>query len=134
MLILNPTSVILGNQILPNVSSIAIDRAASRQLIEWSDEGPHIVFIDCPEQRITITLVQELSRGELSIPAPGTSLQLVFQTSIDSSHAGWSVISIPVVLLAAKHESKARGFVRTLSLVAISSNGISDPVTISPIQ
>ena len=133
MLILNPTSVTLGSQILPNVSAIAIDRVATRQIIEWSDAGPHIVYVDCPEQRITITLIQEFAQGDLSSPPPGASLTLNFHTSIDASHAGWSKITVPTVLLATKHESKTRGFTRTLTFAAISTDGSTDPVTVAPL-
>ena len=134
MLILTPSNVTFGSFTFSNISSIMIDRASTRRIIEWSDDGPHPVFVDCPEQRITITAVQELAQGELSSPIPGTSATLSFSTAHNRSAAGWSRITVPAVLVAITHDSKPRGFIRSLSFIAVSPRGDSDPISIAPLN
>ena len=134
MLILSPSNVLFGSLACPTVSSIMIDRATTRRIIEWNDDGPHPVFVDCPEQRITITVVQELAQGDLSAPVPGTSATLSFAAALNRSGAGWSRVSVPAVLVGVTHDSKPRGFIRSLSFIALSPRGDADPVSITPLN
>ncbi len=131
MLILNPRHVRFGSLELEDVRSVAIDRAASRQVVEWSDLGPHAVFADAPERKVTIKLVRELSRDGLDGPLPGDAQTFSLRTSANASDAGGSAISSSAVVMRVTHELTGQsGALQRIELIAISASGDQDPVTI----
>ena len=131
MLLLNPQSVTFGAATWDGVTSVSIDRATTREAIEWSDCGPHIVFADCPEQRITIKVIREVTRDDLGSPHPGDAAEAVFHTSPTSATAGRTRIRADCVITAVTHEiSQKKGALQTITLTALSPNGATDPITI----
>lgn len=139
MLILNPASVRFGDSLWDDVSLVAIDRAATRLVEEWSDAGPYAVFIDCPEQRVAVRIVRRLMRDEPVPPALGTSGQLRMVTSPGASDAGRSTIEMTAVLTSVAHQvpgepsAKASAVAQqTLSFLAVSIDGEENPVSITP--
>ncbi len=132
MLILNPRNVRFGSLVLDDVRSVSIDRVATREIVEWSDFGPHAVFADAPERKVTIRLVRELTRDGLDAPLPGDSDTLSLRTSPNASDAGGTSVSASAVVTRVTHEllGQARAL-QKIEFVAISTSGDTDPVTIA---
>ncbi len=132
MLVLNPSSVSFAGTVWPGVTLVTISRAAQKQVTEWSDAGPHVVLADVPEQVVKLRVEAELKEGDANGPAPGASGTLSVTTSPNASDAGKRVISATVVVAAVSYEVSAkRGAVRTVELVAISSDGATDPIRVA---
>ncbi len=132
MLVLNPRQVKFGNTVWDDVVLVAVDRAASRVVEEWSDLGPYAAFGDVPEQRITIRVVQELARDDLDGPGPGDLAELTLHTSPGWSDGGRRKLAARAMVTRVEHEvSLKRGAVRTVTLLAISEDGAEDPVAVT---
>jgi hypothetical protein len=132
MLLLNPRLVTFASARWDDVALIAIDREAHKEIVEWSDNGPHVVLADVPEQRIQIKVLQEIIRDDVTVPHPGDAGELTFHTSPTSSDAGRKQISTQAVILRVEHElSLKRGALRTITLIAVSENGADDPFSIT---
>jgi hypothetical protein len=132
MLWLNPTAVDLFGAALGGVSSVAVDRAATRSAEERGDLGPHVVFADAPEQRVTVRVrrrVDEASAGALSGVAVGAMGELSFRVSASRSDRGGRVVRATVVVRGVDHALSERdGFVQTITMTAVSSDGAADPI------
>ena len=134
MLILNPASVMLAGVEYSNVESCAIDRAAHKEVVEWSDNGPYAVFADVPEQKVEIKFTQRLASNaadqQLDRLRPGQSVSVEVVTSLNSSQAQRRRITATCVVRAVRNlvsvgkDPQAR---RVIELIAI-SDGSSDPV------
>jgi hypothetical protein len=135
MLILNPASVKIAGAEHTNVESCAIDRAAHKEVVEWSDNGAFAVFADVPEQRVEIKLTQRLESNaadqQLDLLRPGQSVSLEMVTSLNSSQARRRKLTATGVVRAVRNvvgvgkDPQAR---RVIELIAISSDGSTDPV------
>lgn len=137
MIVLNPRRVQFGATPLENVAWIAMDRQGTRVTREWSDEGPYPVFVDVPEQAITITMAQELVREDLSTPfgvAPagvGQVATLSFVTSPNATDQSRRRVSVSAALVSLSHSVSMRRATRTFVFEAVASSAASDPVTVS---
>ncbi len=132
MLILNPRHVTFAAATWPDVTLITLSRRTTRVVLDWSDNGPHPTFADCPEQRTDIKLMMEVQRGDLDGPRPGDTGTLAFFTSPTTADGARRRVSMTAVVVGVGHEvSLKAGAVRTIDLVAVSSDGAADPVTIS---
>jgi len=110
---------------------VAVDRAATRLIEEWSDNGPHAVLVDAPEQRVTVRVVQEPSGDAPGAPLPGESGEFVVFTAPASGDTGRLRVSCEAVVTRVEHEvSLRRGSVRTVWLTAVSADGANDPITV----
>lgn len=132
MVILNPTSVRLGDDVLEGVLSVSIDRIAEREVVEWSDLGPHVVLADVPEQRVNAKIVQALPRGTIEGPAPGdmTTLVLITQANNQSRMRVSASAVVTRVTHAVRDAGRGEGITRTIDLVLVSSDGSADPVSV----
>ncbi|MBL8765354.1 MAG: hypothetical protein JNM07_13925 [Phycisphaerae bacterium] len=132
MLALNPTVVRFGDQVWEDVTALAIDRAAERAVEHWGDLGPHAVLVDVPEQRVTIRVVRRVTRDEPADVRPGAAADFVAYTAPAGSDAARRKISAAAVAVSCRTElSERSGATRTIELVAVSSDGAQDPVTVS---
>ena len=132
MLILNPRQVRFGPSTWADVSLVAIDRDASRLALEWSDMGPHPVMADAPEQRLTIRVVQEVSRDDLNSPRPGDLGTLTLFTSPTGADARRRKVTCSCVITGVSHDlSLSRGTQRRITLTALSPDGAADPITVA---
>jgi hypothetical protein len=131
MLILNPQTVRFGQARWPDVSALAIDRRPRRIIEEWTDTGPYPALVDCPEQRIRITIIQELAHADPSPPRPGDQATLSCFTAPARAESARRKVSTTAVILEVRHElSHKKGALRTITLAAI-SGGQADPITIT---
>ena len=131
MLLLNPRVVKFGDAVWDNVAAVAIDRRAHKTVEEWSDEGPYATVADVPEQRVRMTVVQELTREDVGGPRPGESALLSLCTSAGADSGRKRVAATCVVLDVSHEVSIKKGAVRTITLAAVSTDGAADPITIS---
>lgn len=132
MLVLNPRRVTFGSAAWTNVSSVSIGRASNRLLAEWSDEGPHVVLADVPEQLVSVRVVQEMLGDDMDTPRPGESGALSFTTGANSSDAATREVTVAeaVVRTVTYETSTSRGSRRFIGLVAVSADGTADPVSV----
>ena len=132
MLILNPRQLTFANETWPNISLVTIDRKCARPAINWSDNGPHPTFVDAPEQQVEVQVVMEVEREDLDTPRPGDLGTLTFETSPTASDAARRRITMTAVITNVTHElSLRRGALRTIDLIAVSSDGATDPIAIT---
>lgn len=130
MIWLNPDRVMLGAIELRDVFMIAVDRAARRLAEEWTDLGPHAGFADVPEQRVMVSLARRILESEAASPKPGEAHTLTFRAGASASAAGVWAYSIPVVVVSVEHSMAASGgAMQRLRAVAVSPDGLADPVT-----
>jgi hypothetical protein len=132
MLVLNPKEVEFEGESWADVSAVSVDREAARTVETWSDLGPHLAFADVPERRVVIKVMQELGSDSLLSVAPGDAGELSFYASHGSTDAGRKRVEADVVVTKVQHEvSLKRGAVRTVTCVAVSSDGSADPVRVT---
>ena len=139
-LILNPDILRFEELVFDHVLSIEVDRAASRTAEDWSDLGPHAALIDTPELRTTIRLTRRLGSDSLgSAPAPGRLGTLTFYTSPHHSDANRKRIRIRCVITAVEHKLLTAGAKevvtaltaeQTITALAVSTDGATDPITL----
>ena len=130
MLVLAPESVDFDGELWLGVESIAIDRTASREGVEVGDHGPHGVFADVPEQRVSVKVTRKIERSELGTVVPGDEGQLQFRAGFGRTDAGWSSVTVGVVVTRVDHDFSRSGVHRVVTMVAVSSDGVSDPVSV----
>ncbi|MFG0305681.1 MAG: hypothetical protein ACF8Q5_05650 [Phycisphaerales bacterium JB040] len=132
MLALNPRRVEFGGDTWGNVSSVAISRTAETLIAEWSDAGPHMVLADVPEQRVTVEVVQSLLGEDMDEPKPGAMGTLSFETGRSSTDSSTDTVSMTAVIERVWYEvSVSRGSTRRVRLLAVSADGLADPVSVS---
>jgi len=135
MLALNPDRVRFAGVLWDGVTRAAIDRVAVRQVVEWSDAGPHAVLADVPEQRVLITVERQLARDGMDWPRPGEAGELTFYAAPAGSEAGRVRVRATCVVLSVMHElSGRRGAVRRVEMIAISADGAADPVSVTAVE
>jgi hypothetical protein len=131
MLILNPRRVTFAGTQWNDVTLVAIDRAATRLAVGYSDNGPHPTFADAPEQRTTVRVVMDASSG-LVAPRPGDAGTLSLTTSPTASDAAAQTLTASCVVTRVSHELGLKHTpTRTIEFIALSTNGAADPITIS---
>lgn len=130
MIWLDPTRVTLAGAALEGVSSVSVDRKATRFVEEHSDFGPHIVFADAPERRVTVRVVRRVGADGAGTFRPGDSGELAFEVGASASAAGGRRVSMQVVVqsIANRVDPKA-GATQMIECVALSSDGAADPVS-----
>lgn len=130
---LNPTEVVVLGVSLGGVSSVSVDRFATRTAEEHGDLGPHVVFVDAPEQRVTVKIrrrVNELNAGAVSGVEVGALGEVSFRVGAAMSDRGGRVVRAQVVVRGVDHALSERdGFIQTISMIAVSSDGAADPIT-----
>jgi hypothetical protein len=115
------------------VESVAIERTGEKTIAQWSDDGPHVVLADVPEQRVTVKVGQALQGEDISAPVPGDEAVLSFETAANSSAADRTTVSLAAVVTGVSYGvTRKSGTARTIELLAVSSDGSSDPVTVTP--
>lgn len=131
MLILNPDIVLFDGDALEGVLAVALDRRPAKEVVEFDELGPHATFADVPEQRVELTVRQELRRGDLSLMAPGDEGELELWTAPGASDAGRRKLTAAVVCLRIEHDLTKKAPVRTIRFIAISATSSTDPITIT---
>jgi hypothetical protein len=131
MLLFHPRLVRFGPATWDNTTAIAIDRAAHRTIEEWTDAGAYASLADVPEQKVRIRITQEISRDDIDAPRPGEQADLIFYTAPTLTDASRRKVSTTAVILAVEHNLSPKSALRTITLAAISPDGVTDPITIT---
>lgn len=130
MLLLAPRTVSFGEVVWQNVTLVAIDRETSRAALDFGDLGPHPVFADAPEQTTRLRVIQELGADDLGAPRPGEIGTVTLFTSPTATSRPRMKLSVLACVESVTHEvSLKRGTHRTITLLALSPDGASDPIT-----
>lgn len=130
MLLLSPRTVMFGETSWQNVTLVAIDRLTTRAALDYSDFGPHPIFADAPEQTTRIKVIQELGADDLGAPRPGETGTLTLFTSPTATNRPRTKLSTLASVESVTHEvSLKRGTHRTITLIALSPDGATDPIT-----
>lgn len=131
MLVLNPAQVTFGLLTWKDVRSISVERLAKEEAVEWSDAGPHVVFADVVQTRVRIRVALEEVGEYTDTPRPGDSGVLAFEIGPGGTDARRRRVSATCVVLAVTRSVANHSAIRTIEFVGISSDGASDPVTIT---
>ncbi len=134
MLWLSPERVELLGVTLPGVTMVSVDRTTTRLAEEWSDLGPHVVFADAAEQRVTVTVRRAAQGGEgLLTPGairPGAQGTLTLRVRASAGDAKGTTVSASVVVTGVEHSAgPTRGVEQTIRMAAVSSDGALDPIS-----
>jgi len=130
MIYLQPRRVTFAGQTLSHVSAVVIDRTADLLAVEHSDLGPHVAFVDVPQQRITIRIQRTPVADEPSTIKPGDSAPLTLRTAPSPASPDSRQLNATVVITGVEHDITARkGLVQTITAIAVSTTGAQDPVT-----
>lgn len=134
MIWLDPTVVSFGGVEVDGVESIAVDRRSERLIEERSDNGPHVVFADCAEERVSVRLVRRVGDAGGGGWRPGDGGLLGFRAGPSAGRATGVRVSVEVVVTAVLSRlDSSRGAMQTVEFVAISVDGDTDPVTEEPV-
>lgn len=130
MIVLNPQRVTFGSVELRHVVSVAVNRKAELLVVDYSDLGPHVAFVDAPRQRVTVTIVRSVVENELTSLEPGQSATLMFRTAPTAASPKSLQVSMTAVVATVEFDTTAkRGMEQTVTLVAVSEDGAAEPVT-----
>lgn len=140
MLIVDPERVEFDGVEWGGVVAVAVDRAAAGPIVEWTDAGPHPTFADAPEQTVTVRVHRRLSKNEIGSPRPGDLGLFRFV----AAHAG-DASSLVRASASAMVEKVGHRIVggggggggvaeQTIQLVALSADGLADPLTLETID
>ena len=97
------------------------------------DLGPQVVFVDVPERRVNVRVVRRIERSELDSVKPGDSGELSFRAGFGRTDAGWSVVTVGAVVTRVTHEFEQSGVKRVVVMVAVSADGVTDPVSVEEV-
>ncbi len=128
MLVLNPSLVVFGATRLEGVLALAVDREAERLVVEWGDAGPHAVFADVPEQRVTVRVEQRVDAPTAAAPTPGAMAALSWTAGGNASDASRTRSTAQAVATRVTHRIRPDGAVRTIEFVLVSASGAADPI------
>lgn len=142
MLILHPHAVQFGSSRFESVSVIAVERSASRLVVDRGDAGSQAIFADVPEELVTLRIVQHLTEQDLDPPRCGDLASISWFTSASASEGQRTRFSAQAVVRsirydipgarAARASPALTSVSRTITLVALSPDGHSDPIATTP--
>lgn len=134
MIWLDPKGVTLGGSTLGGVAAITVDRVASRFVTEHSDAGPHVVFADAPEQRVTVRIARAVDADGAGVHRPGDVAALAFRVGPSASDAHVREVAMQVVIESVENRvDRKGGATQSIVCVAVSSDGVADPVAETPV-
>lgn len=130
MIVLRPDEVRFGDAVWEDVIRVTVDRLSSRTVDDWGGLGSHLVFVDVVRQRVVIRVTQEIDGDDFEGPVLGEKDELSFRGSKGSDAGGVKVEVIGVVESVLNKVSDF-GATRTITLIAVSSDGLVDPIEVS---
>lgn len=133
MLVLGPESVSFAGEAWGGVESIAIERTARREVVEVGDGGAEVVLADVAERRVNVKVTRRIDRSELESARPGDAGELVFRAGFGRTDAGWREVSLDAVVTRVTYEVGREGARGVVTLVAVSPDGVTDPVRVEEV-
>jgi len=133
MLFIAPLTVNMGGVIYANVLSISMDRQATREVVEFGDAGPHVVFADVAEMRTKVVITMDVGLEPVGMVsfAPGEALTISFDYGINGAEASKRrvIVAQGVVMGYTYAMKQGKPVARVVELLAVSSDGSADPIT-----
>jgi len=134
MLILNPERVELGTAVLDRVTSVTIDRQTVSPVEQWGGTGPWCRLVDSTKRRVTVTVKQEPGPALDAGPALGSQAELRAIVAPTRSDKGRRRVRCLCVVISVEHAlPTGKPPVRTVTLLAVSTAGATDPVAIEEV-
>ncbi len=130
MIVLRPDVVRFGDVVWEKVARVSVDRLSSQTIDEFDDLGPHVVFVDVGRQRAVIRVSQEIDGDDFGGPIPGELEELSFVGSAGSD-ADRVKVKADAVVESVLNKVSDYGSTRVITLIAVSSDGSVDPITVS---
>ncbi|HED54228.1 MAG TPA: hypothetical protein ENJ00_08510 [Phycisphaerales bacterium] len=130
---LGPESVVFDGDAWSGVDLVAVDRISAKEIVEYGDSGPQVIFADVVQSRVNVRVVLGLERSELLGPAPGDEGLFEFRAGFGRTDVGWVRVSMTAVVQRVTHELTPGGVKRVVQMVAVSSDGVTDPVTVEDV-
>jgi hypothetical protein len=135
MLLLSPERVRFATQVWPQVRSVAISRLTASEILDWNDRGPHAVFADAARQSTRVRIIRGVAADDLHLPVPGSQGDLEIRVREGAGDGGVAEIRCVAVLTGISYRLSARDLPeRMIDLVALSTDGRQDPITITRIR
>jgi len=113
-----------------DVTRVSIDRLAVQTVDEWDDLGSNLVFVDVVRHRALIRVSQEIEGDDFDGPIPGDMDVFSFVSSAGSD-AGLKTVSASAVVESVLNKISDFGSTRVITLIAVSSDGSVDPISVS---
>lgn len=130
MIYLSPRRVTLGAAELTHVSRVTIDRTADLLAVEHSDLGPHVEFVDVPEQRVTIQIVRTITADEAGSIKPDQQHTLSLRSAASPVSPSAREVAATVVVVSVEHDYTAKhGLEQTITLIALAGAAGADPIS-----
>ena len=130
MIVLRPDEVRFGDAVWEDVIRVTVDRLSSRTIDDWGAMGSHLVFVDVVRQRVVIRVTQEIDGDDFEGPMLGEKDQLSFCGS-KGSDVGAVKVEVVGVVESVLNKVSDFGATRTITLIAVSSDGLVDPIEVS---
>jgi len=129
MLVVRPKGVKFGGDEWGGVSRIAIDSSSVEMAEEWDEEGPNLMFADSTRRKTGVRVYQEIEGDDLESPDPGD--KAAFRVDVDRGNdADSHVILMSVVVQSVSYSFSGSRSTREIRLVAVSSRGDVEPVSV----
>lgn len=132
MIVLRPDEVRFGGETWGKVARVTIDRLSMGTVDEWDELGAHLVFVDVAKQRAVIRVSQEIEGDDFGGPIPGELALFSFYGSTGSD-ADRRRVYCDAVVESVLNKVSDYGSSRVITLIAVSSDGSVDPITVSTV-
>ncbi|MEL6798070.1 MAG: hypothetical protein AAFO89_14780 [Planctomycetota bacterium] len=131
MLVLRPELVELDGAAWAGVESIAVERSASRELIEFGDVGPYASFVDVPRRKVTVRVTRAADEGLADELELGEERSVSFVAAFGGTDRGRVRATVGCVVTRVSYESKPSGVKQVVTLAGVSPDGgAGDPVSV----
>lgn len=130
MLAIAPERVVFAGSELKGVRVVAISRGASRSVIEYSEAGPHCVFVDAPEQRTRVAVVSAVGSEDLFPPSTASGGVLEVRLARAPGVNTRRELRMAAVVMQVSYRATQGGAERTVEFEAYSADGRVDPVSV----
>lgn len=131
MLIVNPERVEFNDRSLRGVVAIIVDFLGHRLIEEWGERGGEAGFVDVPEFRQRLTLVQRLTHTDLEPPVPGARATLRAVVASNSSDRGRVGLTAQGAVVEVKHTFAREGGERRI-VIALHDPSGGTALTLAP--
>ncbi len=129
MLVIRPRVVKFGGGEWDGVVRVAIESSSVEMVEDWDGEGPNLMFADSTRRRTGVSIFQEIDGDDLLSPDPGSESVLVVEVD-RGNDADAKVISMTAVVQSVSYSFSGGRSTRLVRLVAVSSQGNVDPVSV----
>ncbi|MEM7623519.1 MAG: hypothetical protein AAF235_10005, partial [Planctomycetota bacterium] len=126
-----PELVELDGNAWPGVDSVAVERSAAREVVEYGDEGPYAAFVDVPRRKVVVRVTRSADEGLADELELGEERSVAFVAAIGGTDRGRVRATVAGVVTRVAYESKPGGVNQVVTLTGVSPDGgAGDPVAV----